>query len=376
MAPRTRHQRLALAIVLSVGLIASSLTLAGCRRDTVPDVTNMKPADAVRVLQEAGYLLGKTTEVKTDKVPIGFVAYTSPAAGTELRDGSEVDLAVNGGTGSEVAVPTLIGSTQDTAENTLKGLGLIPVAAQSYSATTAAGLVITQVPAPGSRVPEGGQVVIQVSKGTAPETVKVPNVVGMTKDQAEDALAKAGLDDKVFEFYSSSVAKGKVGGQQPAAGVAVVKGTEVAIAVSLGKGTGAATVPNVVGKTQSDATSAISNAGLKAKVYQQYSDTVAKGKVISQLPAGGATAASGSEVGIAVSQGKSPTAGNVSVPNVVGKSEADATSALKSAGFVVTPVDQASSTVASGSVSAQVPASGSTAPKGSTIVIAVSTGPE
>jgi beta-lactam-binding protein with PASTA domain len=89
MARSTDHRRIALALVLVAALIGSLVTLSGCGRDKVPDVTNMKPADAVRMLQDAGYLLGKTTTAQTDKVPIGFVAYTSPAAGTKLKSGSE-----------------------------------------------------------------------------------------------------------------------------------------------------------------------------------------------------------------------------------------------------------------------------------------------
>ncbi len=76
-----------------------------------------------------------------------------------------------------------------------------------------------------------------------------------------------------------------------------------------------------------------------------------------------------------MSQGKSPTAGNVTVPSVTGKTEADATSALEAAGFTVTPIEQASESVAVGTVIDQLPVASSTAPKGTAIVILVSTGP-
>ena len=370
-----RYRRVMSAGILVVALVLAGVALSGCSRDTVPDVTNMKPADAIRTLQDAGYILGDTSEVKTDKVPIGFVASTTPGAGEELKDGSAVDIAVNAGTGEEVAVPTMTGSTQATAETTLKGLDLIPVAAESYSATVSAGLVMAQVPAPGSRVPSGTQVVLQVSKGPEPKTVAVPNVDGKSQSDAETAIKNAGLTPKVYKLYSADVAKGKVGAQQPDAGTQVKPGSEVAIAVSLGKGVGAVTVPNVVGKKEADAKTAMSNAGLKPKVYKAYSDTVASGLVISQLPAAGTTTGSGSEVAIQVSQGKSPTAGNVTVPSVKGKTEADATSALEAAGFTVTPVEQASENVAVGSVIDQLPVANSTAPKGSAVVILVSTGP-
>ena len=375
MASAPGSRRRVLTALLLTGLVASVLGLSGCRGPEVPDVTNMKPADAVRVLEDAGFLLGETTMVKNDKVPIGFVAFSTPAAGTRAKKGSKIDLAVNAGTGNEVAVPTLIGSTQETVENTLKGLNLIPVAAQSYSATAAAGIVIAQVPAPGSRVPDGSQVAIQVSKGVAPKKVAVPNVAGKTQSQAESAIKSAGLTAKVFSYYTSSVAKGTVGAQQPKAGTQVVVGTEVSIAVSLGKGVGAVTVPNVTGKKEADAVNAMKAAGLVPKVYRQYSDTVDKGFVGEQLPMGGTTAASGAEVAVVVSLGTSPTPDNVSVPNVTGKTQIEGQSSLEAVGFVVKVVEQPSPTVASGSVVAQLPVAGSTAPAGSTVVISVSTGP-
>ena len=159
-------------------------------------------------------------------------------------------------------------------------------------------------------------------------------------------------------------------GQSPKAGSKVTLGTEIGIAVSLGKGVGAITVPKVVGKKEADAVAAMNSAGLKPTVYRQYSDTVAKGIVSEQLPTGGTTAAAGSQVAIAVSLGKAPVSSNLTVPNVVGKTQADATAALESAGFVAQAISQEDSATA-GTVLAQLPVSGSTAPAGSTVAIAI-----
>ncbi len=377
MTRRIDYRRLALAVVLAAALIGSMVTLSACgKRDTVPDVVGMKPADAVRALQEAGYVLGETASVNDTSVPMGFVASTTPRAGDRLKDGSAVDIAVNFGSGEVVAVPTLTEYTLEMAETTLKNLGLVPVVAESYSATTTAGTVMAQVPAPGSKVPSGSQVVIQVSKGVQPETVAVPNVVGMTQSQAQSALSNAGLKYEVASVYSSSVTKGEVGAQQPTSGTKVKPGSAVTIAVSAGKGVGAVTVPNVVGKKEADAKTAMTNAGLKPKVHKVNSDTVAAGLVIAQLPTAGTTTGSGSEVALQVSLGKQQqTPSNPSVPNVVGKTQAEATSAIEAAGFVATVVEQPSDTVAVGVVAQQLPVSGSTAPAGSAVVIAVSSGP-
>jgi len=360
--------------VLFVGLVLVSLLLGGCSGPEVPDITGMSQVDAVRALEDAGYKLGAVHSVFSNQVPVGFVVSTDPPAGTRAKEGTEVDVSVNSGTSASITVPGLVGQGQSAAEDNLERIDLVPVVTESYSPTISAGQVMAQVPEPGSKVVAGANVVIQVSQGVAPETVAVPAVTGKTQAAADSDLKGAGLAVKVYSVYSDTVAKGTVIAQAPEAGSEVTVGSEVAIAVSLGKGVGAATVPDVMGKPEAEATTAIQSAGLKYTVYRQNSDTVAKGMVAGQVPAGGTTTGSGSEVAIVVSLGPASASGNIAVPNVTGLSQADATSALESAGFVVQVVEQAGS-AAVGTVSAQLPVATSEAPPGSTVAIAVSTGP-
>ena len=131
-------------------------------------------------------------------------------------------------------------------------------------------------------------------------------------------------------------------------------------------------VPNVVGMTQANATSAITTAGLVVgTVTTATSSTVASGSVISQTPASGTSVNSGSAVNLVVSSGPA----QVSVPNVVGMTQANATSAITTAGLVVGTVTTAtSSTVASGSVISQTPTSGTSVNSGSAVSLVVSSG--
>ncbi len=116
-----------------------------------------------------------------------------------------------------------------------------------------------------------------------------------------------------------------------AALVWVVTGTPVSANVS---------VPNVVGLTQAAASTAITNAGLSVgAVTQASSNTVAAGSVISQNPAAGASVVPGTAVALVVSTGPA----NVSVPNVVGLTQAAASTAITNAGLSVGAVTQASS---------------------------------
>lgn len=373
---RTTHRLLSGALLFV--LLSLALLLAGCSGPEVPDITGMSQIDAVRALEDAGYALGDVHSVFSNQVPVGFVVSTDPPAGTRAKEGTKVSVSVNSGTSASITVPGLVGQGQSAAEDNLTRIDLVPVVSESYSPTVSAGQVMAQVPEPGSKVVAGANVVIQVSKGVAPTTVAVPAVTGKTQAAAESALKGAGLTVKVYSVYSDTVAKGNVIAQAPSAGSKVTVGSEAAIAVSLGKGVGAVTVPNVMGKAEADAVKAMQSAGLKVKVYRQNSDTVAKGVVGAQVPTGGTTTASGAEVAIVVSLGPATESGdgslNVAVPDVVGMTQAEATTALTAEGFLVQVVEQAGSATV-GSVVAQLPGVGSTAPAGSTVVIAVSTGP-
>jgi len=365
------RRRMPGAIVLVVAL-AVVMTLSGCRA-TVPDVVGMRQADAVRALEDAGYRLGKVSLVVTDAVGVGVVTAQDPAAGEKARDDTLVDLAINASTGDEVTVPSVTGLTEAAAVSSAESAELTPLVTKQYSDMAVEGVVATQSPSPGSTVSIGDTLVIVVSKGKAPAKAKVPNVVGKSQGDAESAIEKAGFTVATTKVYYDSVAKGKVIAQQPKANASVNKGSKVQIVVSLGKGTGSATVPSVKGKSESDASKAITDAGLKTKVMKQYSDSVAKGKVIDQFPASGAKAAAGSEVLIAVSLGKEP-AGTVAVPDVMGLSEADAVAAIEDAGLVAQVQRLPSESVAADSVGYQFPAAGAQVAAGSEVLVAVSTG--
>jgi uncharacterized repeat protein (TIGR03806 family) len=135
-----------------------------------------------------------------------------------------------------------------------------------------------------------------------------------------------------------------------------------------------ARVPNVVGQTQVTATSAITGAGLNVgTVTTNSSATVAAGNVISQNPAAGAIVAPASTVDIVVSSGP---AAQVTVPNVVGQTQAAASTAITNAGLRVgTVTNAASTTVPSGNVISQTPTSGATVAANSVVNLMVSSGP-
>ncbi len=204
----------------------------------------------------------------------------------------------------------------------------------------------------------------------------VPNVVGSTLTSATATLDQAGF--KVGSVaYQQGVGKpqGTILSQTPGAGTQAKKGVAINL---VAVGTTVQTVPNVIGMTESSAKAAITGAGLSLGIVTLiYSGSAPSGTVTGQAPSAGVEAPAGSQVAITVSRGPTPTAtpSATAVPNVVGQSQSQATSALQSAGFAVVVDQIPSSTVPAGTVSGQSPAAGVLAQPGTTVTIVVSTGP-
>jgi len=133
------------------------------------------------------------------------------------------------------------------------------------------------------------------------------------------------------------------------------------------------TVPDVVGQPQASAEATIIAAGLTVgAITQVYSAVLPAGYVISQNPAGGTLALSGSSVALTISQGPAP----VLVPDVVGMTQSDAETAILTANLVVGMVTTANSpTVPAGNVISQNPTGGTSVAEGSSVSLVISLGP-
>lgn len=202
---------------------------------------------------------------------------------------------------------------------------------------------------------KGSKINLVVSKGA--EMVSVPDVKGQSRSDAVSRLESAGFKVEYTEDeYSTDIEAGKVCKQNPEGGTKAPKESTVKITIS--KGIESATVPNVVGKTESEAISILKAAGFDVSVSYSTSSDDDEGKVISQSPSSG-KADKGSTINITVSKGS----GNVEVPDVVGMTYEAAKAKLQAAGFNV-QVSGAGSKVIS-----QSPLGGNKVAKGSTITI-------
>jgi serine/threonine-protein kinase len=224
--------------------------------------------------------------------------------------------------------------------------------------------VLDQDPNAGEEADEGSEVTLEVSGG--PGEVLVPAVERLTEVQAVKELHKAGLEVTTDPEFSDKVKKGIAIRTVPKEGSSVTKGTRVRLLVS--QGPEQVAVPDVTGLSQASAEARLRDAHFGVSVDEQESEDVPDGDVISQDPAAGTELARGSTVTITVSTGKP----KVSVPNVVGMSEAKANSALSRAGLTASREErEVTDPAQDGVVIEQRPGSGSQVDKGSEVVIVV-----
>jgi serine/threonine-protein kinase len=247
------------------------------------------------------------------------------------------------------------------AQQDLLGLGLAPKLVQATSETVATSRVIRQSPAAGAKLTRGAQVELLVSSG-AP-FVPVPSIVGYTSADAERELANGKLRARIVERFGGEP-KDQVVAVTPAAGQQLREGAQVTLTVS--KGPQPAHVPDVVSLNVDDARAALRKLGLTLNVVdKQVSDTIPADTIMSQTQAPNSQADRGTAVDVIVSLG--PT--SASIPDVGGKVPADALALLRGAGFVPQITYNVDPTNAGGTVTAQQPAPGGTAKRGSTVAI-------
>jgi serine/threonine-protein kinase len=264
---------------------------------------------------------------------------------------------------SGVVVPAVTGLTEEDARTELALAELeVGEVTTEYSDTVETGRIISQDPAAGEKVEPGAAINIVISRGI--EMVIVPDLILQTEEDAISLLEASDLDyARSVRENNKDVPKGQVIRTDPEPNAEVPKGTKVILYVS--EGVAQVKVPNVVGKTLADATRDIEGVGLKVKSTEVYSDSVDKGRVVSQRPDPDVVYEIGGTVTLEVSKGPEI----VIVPEVRTMDEADATAALEAVGLVakVVYVDYPEDDVVVG----QFPIAGSSAKPGDIVEIEV-----
>ncbi len=219
--------------VAIIGVAALALFLgkflfgtAGSAQITVPNLTGNTVPVAQNALVTQGLALGQQTPAASDS-PKGVIIAQDPTAGTQLAKGQAVNVTVSAGK-AQVQVPNLVGmgSTND-AQVALGDAGLALGTVTQKDSDQPEGTILSQSPASGVSVDAGSKVSVVVSNGN----IVVPNVVGLSQEQAQANLRQLGFQLSVVTQPSSTPA-GTVLAQAPTANSKAKKGSLVTITVA------------------------------------------------------------------------------------------------------------------------------------------------
>ena len=206
----------------------------------LPDLTGQSFEKAKAALEKAGFVVQSSYEA-SDEMESGKIIGQDPAAGSQIPTGYTITLRVSSGSGN-IEVPDLSNKTAAEAKVALEDMGLQINLSNGTSDSVPTGSVISQSPEAGSKVEPGTTVLVVISTGASgkteevPEgTIAVPNIIGMTEQQAKTALTASNLKwSNITEEHSDSVVAGVVMKQSVEPETLVKSETVVDFVLSLG----------------------------------------------------------------------------------------------------------------------------------------------
>ena len=235
----------------------------------------------------------------------GQIMLQEPEGGSKVTKGTEIVITVSLGEEPVVKVMEDLREVgEEEAKSFLTGQGFDSLVRYEASSETAKGKVIRTDPVAGTQLTEGQTISLWVSTG--PETVEMPNVVGMTRDQAIKILLDL-RDVKVVEQTESSdyVEAGNVTRTEPKVGTELTSGQNIVVYISAGPST--AEMPDVVGLTSSEAQKQLSRLGFTNVKTENVKSDRPKGEVTGQSVDEGTKLELDAEIVLKISKGGGET---------------------------------------------------------------------
>lgn len=198
------------------------------------EIENLVGKSIVEVEQKYdGKLKFETTQEYNDQYDEGIIFEQGQTAGTIVREGYTLSLKVSRGK-RMITIPDVVNKKVAIAQSELTSAGFTPVVRETYDNNVAQGLVIRTEPAVGEDAPADSEILIMVSKGPFEADLKVPDVIGLTKEKAIAKLTESKIEYKIEEIAHEGD-KNKIIEQSVKGGEYVSKGTTVTIFVSTGE---------------------------------------------------------------------------------------------------------------------------------------------
>ncbi len=263
----------------------------------VPEITASMTQDQAKELVEGAGFEFRAAIAEDSNEPKGTFIRQDPAAGEKAREGTIVT-AFFAGAPNSLGVPDVTGKTVEEARQTLTDVGLVVGDQTSESSPDVPKDSVTRTdPAQGQFVKVGDTINLFVSDGT----VQLPDLSGMTRDEADSALSDLNLRPSWNQEPSDTVAVGSVIRQSPEAGAVEQKST-VNIWIATEPEVEQIPVPNLVGR-EWDEQAQGECADLNCLWEYAFSDSVPAGSVISTNPSAGTMVDVHSTVTVTISKG-------------------------------------------------------------------------
>ncbi len=363
--------------VVKTGTVLELIISAGGELVYISDFVGMTKEEAIALLEELG--LGYEFKEEENELAPGTVCAQGIEEGTGVEKGSVICLTISLGkeefnTEEDTVVPNLVGMSWEEASVAVKNAKLyIYKSSSQYSETVPKGCIISQDLSAGTEVKSGGTVGVVVSLGI--KKTRVPDVQYKSQSEAGSLLSKANLVMAVQYEESDTVAKDHVIRQSIAAGTEVEMQTTVTVWLSLGNPdaekapvyeptTAETTEGSSNNNIQPDNTTAVTTESNNSTVVPE--DTQSTQQTIENTTTTEAVTTTEAPIQ------EEPDDGNIEVPNVVGKTESAAKSALAGSGLSVGAITyQHDETNTDGTVLSQGVTPGTKVAKNSTINIVV-----
>ena len=261
--PKTKEEKKEdrLATLLAVVTVAALVLISAgayfimnmSNEKRVPDFYNMTIEEANLKAQEAGVTIDDEIEYSlSDTVEDGKIISQTPQAKTMIKKSETVKIIVSiGSSGGNIEVPNVLGKGVDDAISEIMDKGLTYVFVEESSDTVPVNQIIRQLPEPGTKLNKSDIVSLFISKGKSaaqatavPENSKivVPNVVGDSREIANEKLRQSGLNMGTVTRKPSNSPEGTIISQSPAAGKSVAAESFVTIVISSGNTSSTETV--------------------------------------------------------------------------------------------------------------------------------------